>query len=317
MSELIDVAELNDIEPDNKPFRCTAEGTYHGLSAELYHADPCPTPSLSSSMVKLLCDTTPAHARLRHPRLVERVERDNATHFDIGTAAHAIVLQGQDAVVVVDAADWRTNAAKEQRDKAYAEGKTPLLAKIKAEVDRMVAAFRSGLDRHQEGARMFEEGFGTPESTLIWQDLGGVWCRARLDWLRADKRSGIAIDDYKTTATSADPADLARTYIGKGWDIQAAWYLRGARAVLNTTKAFDMTFRYAVQETYAPYAVSVVTPGADALMLAEKKILWALSLWARCLERDEWPGYHTQTAHLALPAWEESRWLTKEVSDAF
>ena len=50
MSELIDVAELNDIEPDNKPFRCTAEGTYHGLSAELYHADPCPTPSLSSSM---------------------------------------------------------------------------------------------------------------------------------------------------------------------------------------------------------------------------------------------------------------------------
>jgi len=198
-----------------------------------------------------------------------------------------------------------------------AEGKTPLLAKIKAEVDRMVAAFRSGLDRHQEGARMFEEGFGTPESTLIWQDLGGVWCRARLDWLRADKRSGIAIDDYKTTATSADPADLARTYIGKGWDIQAAWYLRGARAVLNTTKAFDMTFRYAVQETYAPYAVSVVTPGADALMLAEKKILWALSLWARCLERDEWPGYHTQTAHLALPAWEESRWLTKEVSDAF
>ena len=39
------------------------------ISAEAYHADPAPEPSLSSSVAKILVNLSPAHARIAHPRL--------------------------------------------------------------------------------------------------------------------------------------------------------------------------------------------------------------------------------------------------------
>ena len=61
-----------------------------------------------------------------------------------------------------------------------------------------------------------------------------------------------------------------------GFDLQAAWYLRGLRQL---TGLDDALFRFAVQETYPPYALSVIALGPDALMLAEKKCLYALEVW--------------------------------------
>src|SRR5258708_2254328 len=48
--------------------RITAPGIYD-LDDDDYHQDPAPEPSLSSSIVKLLDQQTPAHAYAAHPRL--------------------------------------------------------------------------------------------------------------------------------------------------------------------------------------------------------------------------------------------------------
>jgi hypothetical protein len=271
------------------------------MSASAYHADPCPDPSLSSSIAKLLCHSSPAHTRQAHPRLNTAAVDEEAECFDVGTAAHAIVLEGTAAVEVIDAKDWRTNQAKDARDAARKAGKIPLLAKVWADVQAMVAATRAQLDAHYDGRHMFKD--GTAEQTILWQE-DGVWCRARLDWLRAG-----SIDDYKTTSASANPEVLSRTLFGNGWDIQAAFYLRGLKAVLG----IDATFRFACQETYAPYALSVVALGPDAMMLAEKKVLYAIELWRECLASNRWPAYPTQTAYASLPTWIESAWLEKEM----
>jgi hypothetical protein len=56
-----------------------------------------------------------AGARARaHPKLNPQLERREDEKFDIGTAAHAIILEGFAAVEVIDAPDWRTKAAQKR-----------------------------------------------------------------------------------------------------------------------------------------------------------------------------------------------------------
>jgi hypothetical protein len=235
--------------------------------------------------------------------LNQAAEHENGEHFDIGTAAHALLLEGTSTVSVIAARDYRTKAAQAARDAAYAAGRTPILEAKWADVQAMVACTREQLAAHKDGgAEMFLN--GEPEQTLIWQE-GDVWCRARLDWLRDG-----AIDDYKTTPHgSANPDSWTRSLFGMGADIQVAFYLRGLKAVTG----FDATFRFCVQEPYPPYALSVVGLGPDALTLAEKKVLYAIERWQTCLATDKWPGYPRRTCYASLPAWQESWWLEREM----
>jgi len=41
-----------------------AQGIFE-YTADVYHADPCPKPSLSASIAHILCSQSPAHARAR------------------------------------------------------------------------------------------------------------------------------------------------------------------------------------------------------------------------------------------------------------
>ena len=134
------------------------------MTAEDYHADKIASrPSLSASMAHLLCTSSPAHAWVAHPKLNPAFERHEEEKFDVGTVAHALLLQGEDVAVVVDAPDWRTNAAKEERDAARAAGQIPLLAKHWDAVRAMVAATRQQLDKIDTTPALFTD--GKPEVT--------------------------------------------------------------------------------------------------------------------------------------------------------
>ena len=199
----------------------------HTISAEDYHADPCEAPSLSASLAKILCGKTPAHARLKHPRLTPRTPDQPTPAMDLGTAVHALILQpelAEQLIVVVEANSWRSNAAKDERDSAWANGLTPLLPPAFETATKMADAARIQIEEHS--ADIFEDGLA--EQVLVWQDDGGIWCRSRLDWLRDDHRS---VDDLKTTGAGASPIDLQRRVFSDGWDIQAAFYLRGMKAL--------------------------------------------------------------------------------------
>ena len=58
------------------------------LSAEAYHADPCPEPSLSASIANVLLQRSPAHARIQHPIADLRDLFFGQRHFD--STAHYI-----------------------------------------------------------------------------------------------------------------------------------------------------------------------------------------------------------------------------------
>lgn len=149
----------------------------HQISAETYHADPCVQPSLSNSLMTVLLKQTPRHAWLRHPRLNPAYEAEvGGGAFDIGTAAHAMLLEGENIATVIDAEDWRTKAAQEARDKAYLAGKIPLLSRQHAAVQEMLHAALAYIDSTSLKGIL---GRGKAEQTLIWRSAN-VWCRARL-----------------------------------------------------------------------------------------------------------------------------------------
>lgn len=284
----------------------TAPGVFD-LTEEAYHADPCPVPSLSASIAAVLLDRTPWHAWTAHPRLNPDFEPNDRDTFDLGRAAHALMLAGEGSFAVVDAADWRTAAAKQARDEARAAGKTPILAHRMAEVRRMVFAGRRQIEflSDADDRLAFKPGTGTPERTLVWRE-GKTWCRARLDWHPA---AGAVFHDYKTTGASAHPDAWARTAYGMGADVQAGLYRRAIRAALGID---DPEFRFVVQENTPPFALCVVALTPAAMDLAERKALAAIDLWSRCTAAGRWPGYPARTCYIDPPGYEETRWLERE-----
>ena len=271
------------------------------IPAYSYHADLVgdQRPSLSASLISVMCDKSPAHAKAAHPRLNPNVEIESKTEFDVGTAAHALLLGGMDAVQVLEFDDYRTKAAQAARDEARAHGFTPLLEKQWADVQSMTDAMSVQLEGYDP--RPFTD--GNAEQTLVWEERG-VLCRARPDWLRDDGD----MDDYKT-ATSADPQVWSRRMVDHGCHIQEAWYRRGVRAVLGVT---DPSFRFIVVEKTAPYALTVFQVAPDLRELAERQIDWALDMWAGCLAADTWPAYSDRVCWVNAEPWHEAQWLNRE-----
>jgi hypothetical protein len=279
-----------------------APGIHASVDASVYHDGCTDTPSLSASIARILIGKSPAHARAAHPILNPNLVREESDKFAIGTAAHKLFLEGEDAIAVCTARDWRTSEAKAFRDEQREFGKIPLLLEQAGDVRSMVAEAHAQVAAHRAKPALFTD--GKPERTLIWEDELGAVCRARLDWLRDDYE---AIDDYKTTSASADPAAWTKTMYGIGGDVQVAFYMRGVERLTG----IKPVFRYVVQETYPPYALSVVDLAPSALAIANDKVERAIELWAWCLESNSWPAYDKRVASIEVPTYEEMRWLER------
>ena len=279
------------------------------IAAADYHADTvADQPTLSASIASIIIAQSCAHGRAAHPKLNPYLVREDKAHFDLGDCVHSILLEGIDKVEVIEADSWRTNAAKEARDVARADNKIPLLGKDYFDVLAMVDAAKTQIAAHTADPPLLTD--GKPEQTLVW-DEDGVTCRSRIDWLRDDYS---AIDDIKTTAHGADPDLFSRkTIYSYGYDVKAAFYLRGVKAV----SGVDAEFRWLALETTPPYVLTVVSPGLDVIAHGQSKVDRALQLWRKCLAEDRWPAYTDRVCHAELPAWEDTRWLEKAEREGF
>lgn len=285
-------------------------GIYLEMSAAHYHADPCPAPSLSQSLAKILLAKSPLHAWHAHPRLNPDYVHDDATKFDIGNVAHKMLLgRGKEIVVLEDFDDWRTKEAKALREAAASEGRLAVLGKHAARADRMVNAARAQLELRGLGDLFGAD--GDSEVVVAWQE-GSIWLRQMIDWLSEDR---LIFADYKTTGESAAPDALARKMVNDGWHIQAAMGERGLDA-LNMMRGSDRKFLFVVQEDTVPYALNVVEIAADPLVMGRKMLDAAVGTWSRCMRVDRFPGYPLDIVTPEFPGWAEQQWLDREIKDA-
>lgn len=283
-------------------------GLYDDVSDEAYHADPCETISLSSSIAKAIVAQSPRHAWEKHPRLNtglrDAVEKPTPA-MDFGTASHKLILGKGREIKEIVADDFKTKAAQQARDAARAAGLVPILSHRVAGARMLREAFFDQI-QGTEVADLFNDGAG--EVTGLWQDdLEDVWCRMRIDWLPNKARAGghISLVDVKTTAGSAQPEDWQRVAFDMGYDLQNSFYQRGARALIEGVRSVEMFF--IVLEQQSPYGLSVHRFGGQAFAEAEVCVELAISLWSKCLHENKWPGYQRETTHIDPPRWRSER----------
>lgn len=283
-------------------------GIIDALPIDQYIRDPAPEPSLSSSTAHTLLTKSAKHAWLRSPKLNPHWTPAPSPASDLGTIAHAVLLEGDESRVrIVDAKDWRTKAAQESRDTAHAEGMIPLLASKWAEVQIMVAVAKDAVDDSElrglfDGARI--------ETTMVWQD-GGIWCRTRPDLITADEQILV---DYKSTATNAEPNVWGKgPLLGNGYDLQAVLGLRAADALLGPR---PRSFVFMVQEVEPPYAVSFVGVAPTFYEFAARRLAVARERWKACLDENRWPSYPSHICWAEAPEWAAHQWEERQALES-
>lgn len=271
----------------------TEPGRYE-ISAAEYHGDPVPTGSLSSTGArKLLPPSCPA--LFRHER---EHGQEHRTEFDIGTAAHKLVLGAGPAITEVKARDWRTKAAQEARDAAYATGAVPLLT---VDYDR-VTGMAAALTRDDIAMALLNPDHGQPEQAIFWQDeQTGVWRRALIDWLpELGPGRPIAVD-YKTTI-SAEKDAIRKSVARYGYHQQAAWYLDACASIGYPP---DTAFVFIFQEKQAPYLITPVQLDDTAMGIGRDRNRRAIEVYRDCTTTGIWPGHTNDIELIGLPTWAE------------
>ena len=292
------------IQPLSLPFK--GHGWYQ-MTAEEYHNDPCPLPSLSSSIAKKLLRQTPRHAWAAHPRLGGPKPQNPTSAMLFGSVTHKIVLGAGSRVRIIDAPDYRSKAAQASRDDAFNAGMLPILLDDFDRADRVAEAIR--IRCQQVDPAMFT---GQSELVAIWQE-DGVWCRAMMDCLRVADDDAIAwIDDLKTSGQDIGPSAVGKTIANMGYDLQAAFYQRAVTA-LDATKRAVVTFGFA--ETDPPYEATIVRLDGAAMEIGRRQVCAAVEIWRRCLAADSWPGYPADIVRAELPPWHTASWEARETLD--
>jgi hypothetical protein len=279
MTAAVEVEAPAEVEP----------GVYD-IPADVYHSDPIPGGSLSSTGARKLVKECPAKFKYwsEHPQPPKK-------EFDLGTAAHTKLLGDGPELVVVKAEKWTTNAVKAEVASIRAEGKIPLKPSDMQRVDAMVAALWADPD----AAQLLDPSSGVAEQSAFWED-NGIWRRARFDWLRHDGQ----IVDYKTTK-SCRREDLEKGFHDWGYHQQQEWYLDAGYALDLVDP--EKPFQFVLQEKEPPYLVVVTTCDPMARGIGRHLNEVALNTYALCRESGEWSGY-LPNPMIALPSWVERQY---------
>ncbi len=280
-------------------------GVFYDMPSTVYFGDPCPDPSLTQSVAKILLERSPLHAWHAHPRLNPNFEANDDPKFDLGNVAHKLILGRGKDFVVLPFDDYRTKAAKEAREVAIANGKVAVLEHQHIRAVHMVRAARDQLFS-RDLDYLFRTGC---EAVLAWRE-GDIWLRQMIDWAHPDT---TIVADYKTTDMSVAPHALPRLMIAGGWPIQAAMAERGLEALKGVARR---RFLFVAQETEPPYQLSVAEMSRDAITMGAKQLIHAIDVWTRCMQAREWPGYPLLINTPEYPGWAEQQWLDREVKDA-
>ncbi|NUP35960.1 MAG: hypothetical protein HOY76_02790 [Streptomyces sp.] len=262
----------------------------YGIDAELYHSDPIPGGSLSSTGARKLVAECPAKFKysLDHPQ-------PHTKALELGTAAHKLVLDDGPDLVLVDAPRWDTDSLKAEIAAIREAGGIPLKRPELEQVWAMAKALRA----NPEAAALLQPGSGLAELSAFWEEHG-IWRRCRFDWLRHDGQ----IVDYKT-ARSCRREAVEKAFHEHGYHMQQEWYLDGGLALDLVDP--EKPFQFVLQEKDPPYLVVVTTCDPMAREIGRHLNTVALNTYAACRESGEWPGYPPNPL-TALPSWVERQY---------
>ncbi len=273
---------------------------FHYITAAQYHADPCASPSLSSSIAKILIEKSPLHAYCEHPQLGGTFTDDSTDEMDFGSLAHKLLLGSGADIATFEGETWRGKDASAFWDEAKAAGYIPCLLKNRLRAQEMTKGVRLQMATMGLDYVFSEQGDGISEVVVIWQE-GETWCRAMID--RMIERNGmIELWDFKSMSQSAHPKACASRIASMGYDLQRAHYIQGVQ-MLRPEMAGRILWRFAFAETARPFAVTPIQLHGEWATIGVSKWCRALALWQECLKSGKWPTYTDKLLTAEAPPW--------------
>lgn len=225
---------------------------------------------LSSSELRALYFKSPYHYKY----LKEHPEHDEYKKFyEQGTLIHTMILEPQrveDSLYVMNAEykDFRTKAAREERDEALQQNKNVLLYDDYLEVKTIVECYK------QNPLIQTYLTEGEAELSIFWDDPEtGLKCKCRPDYLTAqyliDVKSCGDLDKFEQTV---------RNY---NYHVQAAHYLNGT--------GLDNFFILALSKQ-PPYDVELFVLDEDYIRRGKEICRGAIDTLSHCINTDNWPN---------------------------
>lgn len=263
----------------------TEPGLDYDMTDGVYHADPVPDGSLSSTGAKRLLE---APAVFKH---YQDNPQPTKKEFDIGTLVHSHVLGTGKQPVVHGFDNLRTKAAQEKVAQIRAEGGIPVSQSEFAEIK----AIANAVLEHPVAGPAFTRSDGYSEVSAFAKTEDGLWLRARPDKFIP---SANLVLDLKTS-TTASPDDFDRTAVTLGYDVSAYHYRKVLQ--LLTGQAWD--FVHVIVSKAPPHLVSIAQLDDDFIDLAQGRWNRAYDRYKRGRETGEWPGIPPIIHKISPPAW--------------
>jgi hypothetical protein len=274
-----------------------------GCTPSTYHGDPCAKPSFSSSTAKSLLKAR-RKAWLGHPKL-GAIPRRATKAMDAGSIVNDLLLGIEGRIMVVDADDFKTKAAKEQRDAAVAAGKVPI---VRAKYDEAVAVV--DVLRRKLGERGVALS-GRSEVAIEWDEVASgtgeaVLCRGQLDHLIIDEHRATIYDIKKIESAALE--DVALAMVRYGHDIQWAAYTSAVEKLRpDIAGRVDFQFLFVELGDSDPEEsmISPVRPDGAFREMGRRKWQRAVDGWAESMRTGIWDEYVPvgQVATVSPPAW--------------
>ena len=275
---------------DGQPI--TEPGLYAGIDIELYHQQLTAEPSISSSGLRTLFMDSPRHYFRDSYLNPNRKPRKESEAFTFGRACHHLLLGESDFDKLFEVRPteypdaktgelkpWNGNATWCRNWLAERAGKKTVLTQTDIENVRGMAASLNDHPMVQDGCLN-----GLIEHSLVWQDTEtGVWLKWRPDAIPGDS---MLFTDLKSCASVSDQA-IEFSISDYAYEMQAALGALGCREVLGRDmEAFSLMFC----EKSDPWCARHKTLRPGDLEDGIKSVRSAIRLFARCIEKQKWPG---------------------------
>lgn len=254
---------------------------HHNLPFDDYRA----LPGVGWSELRHM-DASPAHYRAA----AEGPEGEPSSQMLAGTLAHMATLEPERYERSVVVYEGRRQGKTWE---AFREEHADTEHIVKPGEDARARAIADAVRSHPVAGPLLT---GEAEVSVTWtHGTTDIDCRARLDWLDAER--GI-LGELKTTS-STHPRKVAAQVARMGYHGQLAHYAEGARHALGATPT---VYLVAVEQT-PPHDVAVLWVHEDTLYAGAGWRRELLTRLAECRRADQWPGRSQQVKPLELPAW--------------
>jgi hypothetical protein len=304
-----------------RPILITKPGFYPDITPEQYFAEPCPDAAFTNSGAKTLLSRTPADFADDHPAIGAPPERAQASAAMLkGDVVHQLALGKGRGYQIIDAADYKSNAAKAARDKAIEAGLTPVLAHKFKEAEALADILRARIEASlshigaARGLTVPKDGYVyETEVVIAWTEKVGnqtIWCRGMIDvWCPP---LSVALDPKVTKYIYNDKIDAH--VANQGWDMQATLYKRGIEQI-RPDLAGRVMFGNLLMHPDMPHRARNIEIDEAARTSCQADIERAMKIFAGCMVSNTWPDFGLDFHKRSAPSWKMKERMERELDD--